>query len=287
VKISSQTLSKPERPIGIFDSGLGGLTVVQEIIKQLPSEDMIYFGDLARLPYGTKSRQQIKQFSQENTDFLDRFDIKALVIACNSSASISAEFLKRNSAVPVIEVTQPAACEAIRITRSKRIGVLGTRATIQSGAYARLINRLDKRCLVTSIACPLLVPFVEEGQVSGPALESIIHTYLKPLIQKRVDTIILGCTHYPLLKDAISRCVSSRVQLVDSAKPTVRLLKSELKEVGLQNKSAKRGSLRVFVSDQPEHFQKLGERFLGKRLRFVQRVVSDNRQPITRWKVKV
>lgn len=253
-------------PIGVFDSGLGGLTVIREIRKSLPHENLIYFGDLARLPYGIKSKRQIVEFSRQNTEFLIGIGIKALVIACNSSASAAASVLKREYPIPVLDVIVPAAQEAIRVSAQKRIGIIGTQATIASGAYVRILKWLDSSVTVKTQACPLLVPIVEEGVLEGKIPRAVIERYLEPLMRAKIDALILGCTHYPLLAKEIRKYIGSAVRLVDSAVPTAYHLCSMLREKELLAKSTKRGKLRVFVSDVSQSFFAVGERFLGQSL---------------------
>ena len=264
--------SKPSRnaPIGVFDSGLGGLTIVREIRRSLPSESIVYFGDIARLPYGTKSREQIKRFSDENARFLAARGIKALVIACNSSSSAAFRYLKSRFDFPVIDVISPAVGEALRGTRTGRIGVIGTSATIESGAYERALHSKKKGLKVFSISCPLFVPIVEEGMFREAVAHEMIRYYLKPLQKQRVDTLILGCTHYPLMKAALSRFFGSGVQLIDSASPSVRNLGEVLEKSGLRARRRISGRLRLYVSDLPRNFIRVGEAFLKERLTHLQ-----------------
>lgn len=266
VSAAIQPIFNQELPIGVFDSGLGGLTVVREILKLLPHEGIIYFGDLARLPYGTKSKRQITEFSCENTDFLIGLGIKALVVACNSSASAAANLLRRRFSVPILDVIRPAAQEAVRVSRRKRIGVIGTRATVASGAYEKTLKSIDSRVKVFSQACPLLVPVVEEGILNGSIARSIIGQYVKPILKDNIDALVLGCTHYPLLAPVIQKLVGSHIRLIDSAGPTVERLKGLLSSKSLLSERPKKGKLRVYVSDLPQSFLRIGERFLGNRL---------------------
>jgi len=252
------------RPIGVFDSGLGGLTVVRELIKRLPNEDILYFGDLARLPYGIKSKEQIVQFSCANTDFLYDKGIKGLVVACNSSASASMRILRKRHAINLVDVIMPAACEAVSQTRRGRIGVIGTQATMLSKAYDKAIMKIAPKMKVFSQACPLFVPLVEEGWLKGEITRKIVKTYLTPLMRHRIDTLILGCTHYPLLKKLIQQTVGSQVRLIDSAGPTVKHLKNILGQARLLTERVRRGRLSVYVTDRPGNFVKVGERFLGR-----------------------
>ncbi|HLD50444.1 MAG TPA: glutamate racemase, partial [bacterium] len=255
--------------IGVFDSGLGGLTIVREIRRALPKESIVYFGDMARLPYGTKSREQILAYSIQNTLFLIKRKVKAVVIACNSSSSAAYSFLKRHFNLPILDVIEPAAERASVETRSGRIGVIATRATVTSGAYEKALKKLNPHFKILAGACPLFVPLVEEGWFDGKITEDIAAAYLKPLLQKKVDTLILGCTHYPLLRESIQKVAGPRVRLVDSIKPTVQKLESLLDKKGLRCRSGRKGRLKIFVSDKPGNFIRLGEGFLGEKLKSV------------------
>ena len=253
-------------PIGVFDSGLGGLTVVRSIQKLLPNENIVYFGDIARLPYGIKSKKQIIEFSKENTRFLLKKKVKALVVACNSSASVCLPALKNFFSGPLVDVILPAARKAHQVTIKGRVGILGTTATIESGAYKKALRRLDGKIKIWEMACPLFVPLVETGWHNGATTKSIAHTYLKPLLQAKVDTIILGCTHYPLLHQVIKSVVGPKVTLVDSAPSTSRVLKESLRSQNLLASKKAKGKLEVYVSDLPRDFIHLGERFLGHKM---------------------
>lgn len=193
------------KAIGVFDSGVGGLTVAKELMQQLPYEDIVYFGDTARVPYGTKSRETVIRFSIENILFLLKHDVKLICIACNTASSVGLPAIKRHFKVPIVGVIDPGAKEAVYATRNKRIGVLGTRGTIKSRAYDTKIKQLDRGAKVIATACPLFVPFVEEDWLSGKVILEVARSYLKPLKDGRVDTVILGCTHYPLLKTVIRK----------------------------------------------------------------------------------
>lgn len=267
----SQSLAlKQKRPIGVFDSGLGGLTVVREIRRLLPGENIVYFGDIARLPYGIKSREQILQYSIQNTLFLLRHKIKALVVACNSSSSAAYSFLKNHFNLPVVDVIEPAAREAACISRSGRIGVIATPSTVASGAYEKALKRLQPSVKVYQASCPFFVPLVEEGWQNGPIVSQIADHYLTPLKKNRFDALILGCTHYPLLKKVIQKSVGARVRLVDSALPTARKVASLLKEKSLSYPTLRQGKLKIFVSDLPRNFIRIGEKFLGEKLHHVE-----------------
>ena len=258
------------RPIGVFDSGLGGLTVVKELRRSLPHEKVIYFGDIARLPYGIKSKRQIIEFSRQNAAFLAKQKVKALVVACNTSASVCMPVLREHFKLPIVDVIGPAAKRAVELTKMYRIGVIGTTATIESGSYERAIHRLSPKTKVYSAACPLFVPLVEEGWGQNSVAQDTIKKYLTPLVRKDVDVLILGCTHYPMLKAKIQQFMGPRVKIVDSAAPTVRFLKDVLHCQGsLASSKNGRGDLKIFVSDFPRNFIRLGERFMGERLKTV------------------
>lgn len=257
------------RPIGVFDSGVGGLTIVSELRRRMPNESLIYFGDIARLPYGIKSKEQIQRFSLENTHFLLKKGVKAVVIACNSSSSAAYSLIRRNFRVPVLDVITPAVEEALRMTRNGRIGVIGTQATVDSRAYTRSLLRRKPSLKIFSLACPLFVSLVEAGWMSGKITADIIRHYLAPMKRRGVDTLILGCTHYPLLKREIASVMGRRVELIDSAGPCVESLSALLGDKGLLNRSGARGPLKIFVSDLPRNFVKVGERFLREPLREV------------------
>ncbi len=269
VGMENKTLIKhSKRPIGVFDSGLGGLTVVRELSRTMPHEDIVYFGDLARLPYGAKSKKQIIEFSVNNTLFLLRQKVKAIIIACNSSASSASNYLRRLFPVPIIDVISATAEEAAELSRTGRIAVLGTKATIESGVYQKKIKQLRPRSRVVTQSCPLFVPLVEEGWLSGKVTYSVAEQYLKSIKQAHVDVAVLGCTHYPLLKDVIKKVLSPKVTLVESAPRTVTDMKKILQNQGLMNVRGC-GNLSIFVSDKSRNFVEIGSRFLGEPIRSV------------------
>jgi glutamate racemase len=253
------------RPIGVFDSGVGGLTVVKELIRQLPSEDIVYFGDTARVPYGIKSKETVIRFSIENILFLLKQNVKLICIACNTVSSVALPALKGHFKVPIVGVITPGVREAVYATQNKRIGVMGTRGTINSRTYEFEIKQLKPQAKVTAVSCPLFVPFAEEGWLSGPVVLEVARTYLKPLKDARVDTAILGCTHYPLLKPVIKKVLGENVTLIDSAKQVAIEVKKILAQEGLLIKAGK-GKRRFYVSDNPEWFSDLAGRFLGEKI---------------------
>jgi glutamate racemase len=260
------------RPIGIFDSGVGGLTVVSQIKKILPREDIVYFGDTARVPYGTKSKETITRFSVENVEFLMTHNVKLIVVACNTASSLSLDFLKKCFKVPIIGVIEPGAKFAGFSTRSRRIGVIGTQATISSGAYEKAIRRAHRSAKVFTESCPLFVPIVEEGWVDQKVARDIADIYLAPLKKAGIDTLIMGCTHYPMLKSVIKKVMGANVLLIDSAKEVAKEARAVLDSCGLLNCSAREGKQRFFVSDEPARFVKMGGKFLKRRIRCRKRI---------------
>jgi glutamate racemase len=254
-----------DRPIGLFDSGIGGLTVLQQIIEKLPKENTVYLGDTARSPYGTKSVETVLRYSFENADFLIGKGVKVVVVACNTSTAVALGSLAENLSVPVVGVIEPGARAALKQTKNKRIGVIGTEATIQSGAYSRALKQIDPKVEVYSRACPLFVPLVEEGWLDNEVVEKTVESYLGSLKRGGIDTLILGCTHYPLLKKAIRRFMGRDVRLVDSAEETANEVSRLLEKKSLQRERGK-GGARFFVTDVPDRFIKVGRRFLGEKV---------------------
>ncbi|MBI4597778.1 MAG: glutamate racemase [Candidatus Omnitrophica bacterium] len=259
------------QPIGVFDSGIGGLTVVKALMEELPSESIVYFGDTARVPYGTKSKTTIVKFSLENVEFLLRFGVKCIVIACNTSSSWALPTLRKYFKVPIIGVIRPGALAAVRASRTKRIGVIGTNATVHSGAYETAIHRLDPAVKVFSQSCPLFVPLVEEGWLNGLISRHIAEEYLAPLKRRRIDTLILGCTHYPLLASTIQQALGSQVTLVDSARQTAAEVRGVLSGAETLRDQQGAARYRFFVTDEPAHFSRIGHRFLGHVIETVER----------------
>jgi glutamate racemase len=259
------------QPIGVFDSGVGGLTVVKELVDQMPHEDIIYFGDTARVPYGIKSKETVIKFSIENILYLLSHDVKLICVACNTVSSLALPVIKHHFKVPIVGVLTPAVREAVYATQNRRIGVIGTHGTIKSGAYENEIRQLDPSIKVIARACPLFVPFVEEGWTGGKVVMEVARTYLKPLKDARVDTLILGCTHYPVLKDVIRQVMGPKVTLIDSAKQVAIEVKKILASESLMAKP-RAGKHSFFVSDNPEWFTNLAGRFLGSRIRDARRI---------------
>lgn len=253
-------------PIGIFDSGIGGLTVARAIFERLPHESTIYFGDTARVPYGPKSPETVRRYSEEILDWLLGQGVKLVVIACNTSTAHALPALRQASPVPVIGVIGPGAKAAVAATRGGPVGVIGTAGTIASGAYARAIHALAPDLEVEQRACPLFVPLVEEGWFDHPAAELIAREYLAPLRERRVDALVLGCTHYPLLKPLLARIMGDGVALIDSAQETARVVADALRERGLEAPPGNRPFHRFVVSDDEARFRQVGSRFVGERL---------------------
>jgi glutamate racemase len=257
--------------IGIFDSGVGGLTVVHALLDALPAEDLVYLGDTGRAPYGTKSAETVTRYSHENTEFLLARGVKAIVVACNSAASVALDAVLARAGVPVVGVIAPGARAAIARSRHRRIGVIGTEATIASGAYTRALRALDPSVEVYTRACPLFVPLAEEGWIDGPIVRQVAETYLASLARSGIDVLILGCTHYPLLRDAIAAAVGPEITLVDSAEETAHELRAVLEAQGL-SRPVGTGSTSFFVTDVPERFVRIGQRFLGARVESAVRI---------------
>jgi len=252
-----------DKPIGIFDSGIGGLTVLKEIKHHLPDENLIYFGDEARFPYGIKSAETVTRFSREIADYLVKKDIKMLVVACNTATSVALSTLRDSLDIPVIGVLMPGAYAAARATVTGRVGIIGTEGTVNSGVYARLIRNIRPGTEVFARACPLFVPMVEEGRTGGAITELAASEYLAPLKAEDVDTLVLGCTHYPLLKVVIASVMGQGVTLIDSAHETAQEVGRVLKKTGLGNMPGSHTTIQYFVTDAPERFKTIGERFLG------------------------
>ncbi len=250
-------------PIGIFDSGVGGLTVMQQLVHTLPHERLIYFGDTARLPYGNKSSETIIRYSIDNTIMLLEKNIKLLVIACNTASAFALPKLRQLFNLPILGVIDAGAEKAVSVSKNLRIAVLGTKGTIESGAYQKAILNLSKEAYILPIACPLFVPLVEEQWLDHPATELIIHEYLAPIKQNEIDTILLGCTHYPLLFSHIQRAVGDHITIIDSATTCAEQAAKMLKETNLLS-PIKQGRDQYLVSDDPKSFQKHAERLFGQ-----------------------
>jgi glutamate racemase len=260
------------RAIGIFDSGIGGLTVAAEIFKRLPHENVVYFGDTGRYPYGPRSQEIVRKFSRQNTNFLLEQGVKFIVVACNTASAMALEYIRKIYQIPMIGVIEPGASAAAGRSRTGRIGVIGTQGTIESSSYQKALKNLDGSLRIYSRACPLFVALAEEGYVNRPAAALIAEDYLKDLRKKKIDALVLGCTHYPLLKNTIRQVMGKGVRLIDSAEETARAADEALARLDLLNTSARSGSRRFHVSDSPRKFRELGERFLRRRIGRVQLV---------------
>ena len=254
-------------PIGVFDSGLGGLTVVKELIKRLPCEDIVYYGDTARVPYGTKSQEAIIRFSLENAKVLVKNKVKMMVVACHSSTSMALPVLKQAFDLPILGVIDPGVKRALEATRNKRVGIIATEATINSQAYLAAIKKLNPLIKVFPQACPLFVPLVEEGWMNKKVTLDIAREYLSSLKKERIDTLILGCTHYPLLKKVLKKVMGWDVNLIDSAEEVACQVKEYLTETGRSRKSPRRPQWKFLVSDKPQQFQKIARNFLGREIK--------------------
>ena len=250
-------------PIGVFDSGIGGLTVVSELMRQLPHESIIYFGDTARVPYGPKSPDTVRRYSHEITSYLRGEGVKAVVVACNTATAHALPMLRAELPMPVIGVVDPGARAAVEASRGGAVGVIGTKGTIASGAYERAILGIAPAMRITVRACPLFVPLVEEGWTEAEATGIIAREYLTPLADARIDTLVLGCTHYPLLKPLIARILWNDVRLIDSARETAAETGRVLDEHGLRAGPSSAVRHRFIASDAPQQILELGQRYLG------------------------
>lgn len=266
----------PWQAIGIFDSGVGGLTVLRELTRILPQEDTIYFGDTARVPYGTKSPDTVIRYSQEIASFLIKQDIKLLVVACNTASAAALPTLRKSLNIPVVGVIEPGAKRAAEVTRSGVIGVIGTSGTIRSSAYSRAIKRINPDISVLARPCPLFVPLAEEGWTDNEVAKLTARLYLDELHNAQVDTLVLGCTHYPLLKKIIAEVMGPGVTLVDSAEETALTVTAILQEKELLRPPAELGNHHYYVTDVPAGFIRTGNRFLGGKLGDVYQVSLDD-----------
>jgi glutamate racemase len=255
-----------ERPIGVFDSGIGGLTVFKEIVACLPHEDVVYLGDTARVPYGIRSDSTVIRYSFQNTQFLINQGVKILVVACNTVSAVSIDLLRKEFSIPVIGVIEPGARAAVQHSKEGRIGVIGTEATIRSGAYQRVLSHLLPDAKIFAKPCPLFVPLVEEGWIHSDIAKAVIREYLKSQKEHGIDTLVLGCTHYPMLKKKIGDYMGKRTVLIDSAIETAKETDKLLRENGLLNKQKREGIKKFFVTDSPGRFREVGERFLGEKI---------------------
>lgn len=250
--------------IGVFDSGLGGLTAVKELMHLLPNEPIVYFGDTGRVPYGTKSNETIVKYTKSDIRFLSTFDLKMVIVACGTASTIALPHVQENLSVPIVGVADAAAKAAAQATKNKKVGIIGTNGSIRSGAYEKLIRAEDEAIETISVACPLFVPLVETGHLTGEIARLAAEEYLTGIKKAGVDTLILGCTHYPLLKDTIQSVMGEKVTLIDPGKATAGYAKEYLKEKNLLCEETPKEQYRFFVSDCPDDFLELGSRFLEK-----------------------
>ena len=260
------------RPIGVFDSGVGGLTVVKQLMKKLPSENIIYFGDTARIPYGTKSEEIVRRFALEDSFFLLEKNVKMVVVACNTASSVAVSMLQTILDVPVIGVIEPGAEAAVRNSRNRKIGVIGTAATIRSSSYRKKVLQSSNKAQVISQACPLFVSLVEEGWIEDEATILIARRYLQTMIENHVDTLILGCTHYPLLKNTIQKVLGDNVRLIDSGVETAITVAKILEEKRMLANPDQIAKNKFYLSDMPYKFQEIAERFLERTIPHVETV---------------
>lgn len=265
-----------KRPIGVFDSGVGGLTVLREIMAQLPYENVIYFGDTARIPYGSKSEQTIKKFAYQCASFLKSKDVKTIVIACNTASAVAIEYLQSKFDIPVIGVIEPGARAAVEATRNGKIGVIGTSGTISSGAYQAKIMEKNHSAEVIGIPCPLFVPIVEEGWEYSTVAELTAQQYLIELKEHKVDSLVLGCTHYPILRYTIGKVLGDGVTLVNPAYETAKELKEVLTASNMLNEDFTPPKYEYFVSDAPEKFRRIGGNFLKKDIELLSEIHIDS-----------
>ena len=263
---------KNDQSIGVFDSGIGGMTVVRALTQHLPHENIVYFGDTARVPYGPKSPQVVREYAVQDTEVLLQHNVKLIVIACNTVSAVALDVVQKRAKVPVMGVILPGAEAAILASKKKRIGIIGTVGTIYSNAYTNAIRQLNSAIKVFGQPCPLFVPLAEEGWTEHKATELIAKEYLFPLTLEKIDTLVLGCTHYPILRKIIAKVLPDNVVLIDSGEATALQVKKILSELHLENTSTLKPNLQFYVSDVPHKFTEVGERFLGTKLGKVHRV---------------
>lgn len=259
-------------PIGFFDSGIGGLTVVKAVTQLMPNENIVYFGDTARVPYGSKSNETVIEYSIQAANFLLRKNIKLLIVACNTASSVALDELRKFLTIPVIGMIEPGAKMASQETKNKKIGVIGTRATVNNKAYSNELKKLNSKLKVYEKACPLFVPLAEEGWIDNKATEAIAKEYLSEFKTKEIDSLILGCTHYPILAPVIQKVMGKKVKLINSGTPAAKIVEDYLNGRGLRNQSVHHGQSEFYVSDVPTTFREVAERFLGKRINHLHKV---------------
>ena len=271
ISLTMSTKLLQSKPIGVFDSGIGGLTVVRALMERLPHENIVYFGDTARVPYGPKSPQVVREYTKQDTDFLVSHGVKMIVVACNTVSSVALDVVQKHAKVPVVGVIVPGAKAAVKATKKKRIGIIGTVGTITSNAYTNAIRQHDDSITVVGTACPLFVPLAEEGWIDHQATAMIAKEYLFPMKLQKIDTLVLGCTHYPILKDVIKNVFDDTVGLIDSGEAAAGEVEEILDTQNLRNPSTHQANVQFFVSDIPYKFTEVGERFLGQKLGKVRR----------------
>ncbi|MEI7810983.1 MAG: glutamate racemase [Ignavibacteria bacterium] len=264
-----------EKPVGVFDSGIGGLTVVKRISSILPAENLVYFGDTARVPYGSKSNSTVIEYSLQNAHFLMEKNVKVIVVACNTASSVALDVLRQKLHVPIIGMIEPGAKFALKETKTGRIGVIGTTATVNNHAYAKTILQLDPHTEVFEKACPLFVPLAEEGWIDREATRLIAEEYLKEIKEYNIDTLVLGCTHYPLLAGVIQEVMGDKVSLIDSGIAAASAVQSELKRIGLETNSFSAGSQDFYVSDIPQKFAEIARLFMGRSLDYIKKIDTE------------
>ena len=268
-----------QRPVGVFDSGVGGLTAVRELRNLLPSENIIYFGDTSRVPYGGRSEEILLKYARQDVHFLRSFDIKAILVACGTVSTTCLPKLQRENDLPILGVVEPACRRAVELTRNKRVGLIATAASVRSGAYETSVAGMDPSVEVVAKACPLFVPLVENGRYKpgDVVIETVAREYLEPLKATGIDTLILGCTHYPLLTDVIADVMGPGVTLVSAGEESAFELKRLLKADGLRAEETRQGEAEFYVSDQPEDFERIASVFLQEDIRHVARRIDIDR----------
>ena len=253
-----------EAPIGIFDSGVGGLTVFRALARRLPNESLIYLGDTARVPYGTRSKETIERYALEDARFIQSKQVKAIVIACNTASAMASNLLRESCSVPVLGVIRPGSQAAISRNKNRRIGLIATEATVASGAYERNLRALGDDVEIIARACPLFVPLAEEGWAEHPVTSQVAEEYLQDLIVSRIDTLVLGCTHYPILRKVIQRVMGDSVALIDSGEAVADVVAKMLEEKNLTRTSAEPRTEQFYVTDSAARFRRVAEIFLGR-----------------------
>jgi glutamate racemase len=266
------SISDKQKPIGVFDSGIGGLTVVKRLSSTLPNENIIYFGDTARVPYGSKSNSTVIEYSIQDTRFLLQKNVKAIIVACNTASSIAIPDLRKIFDIPIIGMIEPGSRMALKKSRNNKIGVIGTRATVSNLAYSSEIKKMNDKAEIFEKPCPLFVPLAEEGWINHRATIEIAEEYLSELRSLGIDTLVLGCTHYPILSEVIQKVIGSNVTLIDSGVASSELIKTELEKLDLLSDSDSIGSQEYYVSDIPVKFKEVAELFLGKKIDHVHKV---------------